>query len=251
MIFLLGATGRLGGTIYTLAQQQEQVVISVQRKDLFTLETFQQWQKTASASPTPQGIWLDVSLPAATEAWTTFLEEQTHNAGAALPLFQGFVIGTTGLLPQTLERLKRLARHYPICVAPNFSRGIWLLEEIFQAKTTQGITVAELIQKLNFDVGLAEVHHKNKKDAPSGTALSLGKHFSLGAEKMSSLRVGDVVGEHRLVLGQPFEDITVTHQAHNRQTFAQGALDLCQALRGLPTTGRVLSPGEVMGYTPR
>jgi 4-hydroxy-tetrahydrodipicolinate reductase len=148
------------------------------------------------------------------------------------------VIGTTGLSEDQTAKVERAAQGVPIVLAPNMSVGVNLLREI----------VCELSAKLGggYDIEVVEAHHKNKKDAPSGTALFLARAAAEGRGKdldevavygregfsprqegeigIHALRGGAVVGEHRLVFYSSGEEVEVTHRALSRRTFAEGAL---------------------------
>ena len=148
------------------------------------------------------------------------------------------VVGTTGLSGGEHARVEEAARSVPIVLAPNMSVGVNLLRDV----------VRELAAKLGagYDVEVVEAHHRNKKDAPSGTALFLaraaaeGKGLDLeevavygregvalrreGEIGIHALRGGAVVGEHRLVFYSGGEEIEVVHRALSRRTFADGAL---------------------------
>jgi 4-hydroxy-tetrahydrodipicolinate reductase len=147
------------------------------------------------------------------------------------------IIGTTGLSEEQRTEIEEAARSVPIVLAPNMSVGVNLLREV----------VRELSAKLaNYDIEVVEVHHRNKKDAPSGTALLLARAAAegrgqeldevavYGREGVSprkegeigihALRGGAVVGEHRLIFYSEGEEVEVTHRALSRRTFAAGAL---------------------------
>ena len=171
------------------------------------------------------------------------------------------VIGTTGLSEDQLPKVEKAARDVPIVLAPNMSVGVNLLREI----------VRELSAKLGegYDIEVVEAHHRNKKDAPSGTALFLaqaaaeGRNRDLdevavyGREGLSprqegeigihALRGGAVVGEHRLIFYSEGEEVEVTHRALSRRTFADGALRAARfaadAQPGLYSMADVLESG--------
>ncbi|CAN5163894.1 4-hydroxy-tetrahydrodipicolinate reductase [soil metagenome] len=148
------------------------------------------------------------------------------------------VIGTTGLSEEQNAKLEEAARSVPIVLAPNMSVGVNLLREV----------VRDLSAKLGtgYDIEVVEAHHRNKKDAPSGTALLLARAAAegrgqdldevavYGREGVSpreegeigihALRGGAVVGEHRLVFYSEGEEVEVTHRALSRRTFADGAM---------------------------
>ena len=155
------------------------------------------------------------------------------------------VIGTTGLNEEQRARLEEAARSVPIVLAPNMSVGVNLLREV----------VRELSHKLSgYDVEVVEAHHRNKKDAPSGTALLLARAAAEGRGQaleevavygregfaprkegeigIHALRGGAVVGEHRLVFYSEGEEVEVTHRALSRRTFADGALRAARFVAG-------------------
>ncbi|MDQ3237458.1 MAG: 4-hydroxy-tetrahydrodipicolinate reductase [Actinomycetota bacterium] len=147
------------------------------------------------------------------------------------------VIGVTGLNDAQRARVEEAARNVPIVLAPNMSVGVNLLRDVAH----------DLSAKLGgYDIEVVEAHHRNKKDAPSGTALllanaaaegrgqELDKVAVYGREGVSlrsegeigvhALRGGAVVGEHRLIFYSEGEEIEVIHRALSRRTFADGAL---------------------------
>ena len=148
------------------------------------------------------------------------------------------VIGTTGLSEEQLARVEEAAKSVPIVLAPNMSVGVSLLREV----------VRELSGKLGsgYDVEIVEAHHRNKVDAPSGTALLLAQAAAEGRGRnldevavfgregraprvegeigVHALRGGAVVGEHRVVFYSDGEEIEIAHRALSRRTFAAGAL---------------------------
>jgi 4-hydroxy-tetrahydrodipicolinate reductase len=148
------------------------------------------------------------------------------------------VIGTTGLSEEQLARVEEAAKSVPIVLAPNMSVGVSLLKEV----------VRELSGKLGtgYDVEIVEAHHRNKVDAPSGTALLLARAAAEGRGRdldevavfgregraprvegeigIHALRGGAVVGEHRVVFYSDGEEIEIVHRALSRRTFAAGAL---------------------------
>jgi len=168
------------------------------------------------------------------------------------------VIGTTGLSDEQRVRVEEAARSVPIVLAPNMSVGVNLLREV----------VRELSEKLgsDYDIEVVEAHHRNKKDAPSGTALFLARAAAEGRGRdldevavygregvaprregeigIHALRGGAVVGEHRLIFYSEGEEVEVVHRALSRRTFAAGAIRAAkfaaQAGPGLYSMGDVL-----------
>ncbi|HEY2817398.1 MAG TPA: 4-hydroxy-tetrahydrodipicolinate reductase [Casimicrobiaceae bacterium] len=151
----------------------------------------------------------------------------------------GAVIGTTGLDAAQQRELAENARTIPIVYAPNMSVGVNVLLELVE-NAARALGSA-------YDIEIVEIHHKHKVDAPSGTAIQLGKAASsgraldfassalysregdVGPRKpdvigFATLRGGDVVGEHTVMFVGPGERIEITHRATSRQNFAAGAL---------------------------
>lgn len=149
------------------------------------------------------------------------------------------VIGTTGLGEEQKEALRMYALRTPTVFSPNMSVGVNLL---FKLAATAASALGD-----DYDVEIVEAHHRMKKDAPSGTALRLAEVVAqaLGrnlAEKavyarqgmigersadeigIQTIRAGDIVGEHTLLLAGPGERIELIHRAHNRDNFARGAV---------------------------
>jgi 4-hydroxy-tetrahydrodipicolinate reductase len=147
------------------------------------------------------------------------------------------VIGTTGLSEEQFQKVEEASLSVPLVLAPNMSVGVNLLRGM----------VRDLAAKLEgYDLEVVEAHHRNKKDAPSGTALLLARAAAegrgrdledvavYGREGLSpresgeigihALRGGAVVGEHRLVFYADGEEVEVVHRALSRRTFADGAL---------------------------
>jgi len=149
------------------------------------------------------------------------------------------VIGSTGFTPEQTTTLQRLAAHFPCVWAPNMSRGVNVLFQL--------VREAALILQDGFDVEILEMHHRHKKDAPSGTAVKIAQIVAeaygwnldqagtyerkglTGARRreeigLQTLRGGDVVGEHSVLFVGSGERIELVHRAQNRDCFAQGAL---------------------------
>jgi 4-hydroxy-tetrahydrodipicolinate reductase len=149
------------------------------------------------------------------------------------------VIGTTGLGPAHEERLKAAARHCRIVRSGNMSLGVNLIAGLVRR--------AAAVLGPDYDIEILEMHHRHKVDAPSGTALLLGRAaaagrgIDLGAHSVrvrdghtgprpegavgfATLRGGSVVGEHTVVLAGEGERIELTHRAESREIFARGAL---------------------------
>lgn len=151
---------------------------------------------------------------------------------------KSIVIGTTGCDNESIEQIKKLSVMCPVVMAPNMSLGVNVLFEIVKE-------VAKYLGS-DFDVEIVEMHHRAKKDAPSGTALKLGQkaaeglginfeqnaNFSRSGQALRkkneigimALRGGDVVGEHTVIFAGDAERVEITHKASSRDVFAKGAL---------------------------
>jgi 4-hydroxy-tetrahydrodipicolinate reductase len=151
----------------------------------------------------------------------------------------GAVVGTTGLKPPQVEEIRRLASRVPILLSPNMSVGVNLA---FRVLALMAAALGD-----DYDVEITEIHHRMKKDAPSGTAAKMaevlaealgrriedagiyGRHGMVGERTakeigIHALRGGDVVGDHTVVFSTAGERLELTHRAHSRDTFAHGAL---------------------------
>ena len=181
----------------------------------------------ASAEARPEVV-IDFSSPDFTAEWADLCAK----SGAAL------VVGTTGLSAAVRETLDRAARSAPVVLSPNMSVGINVLLDV----------ASHLVRVLgdSWDVEVLELHHRQKRDAPSGTALRLAEALARAAGRdaasfrlaragevgprtsgeigLQTLRGGDVVGEHTVFFLTDGERIEVTHRATSREQFARGAV---------------------------
>jgi 4-hydroxy-tetrahydrodipicolinate reductase len=149
------------------------------------------------------------------------------------------IVGTTGLSQRDEDALKEAAQHVPIVYAANMSVGVNVLLALVEQAAKR--------LKEDWDIEIFEVHHKHKVDAPSGTALALGKAAAAGRKSnfdeladfdrngnigarekgkigFSAARGGDVVGEHNVMFIGEGERLELGHRATNRSLFARGAL---------------------------
>jgi 4-hydroxy-tetrahydrodipicolinate reductase len=140
------------------------------------------------------------------------------------------VVGTTGWY-QSLPEVTRVARESGtgLLWAPNFSLGVNVLIELARYAGT-------MMRSLDgFDAHIVETHHAAKKDAPSGTAMAMGKAASDALDRpipTTSVRIGSVPGTHELIFDGAFEQLSLTHVARDRRVFAEGALKAADWLIG-------------------
>jgi 4-hydroxy-tetrahydrodipicolinate reductase len=162
------------------------------------------------------------------------------NVRAAVEAGCPIVVGTTGWLDELPAVSKWVMQHRgSLLTASNFSIGVNAFAEIvaFASKL--------LGNAAGFDAHLVETHHAAKKDAPSGTALTLRQAAAWPHElPITSIRTGHVPGTHELIFDAPFETIQLTHVARDRRVFAEGALT---AAAWLPGRVGVFSMRDVLG----
>lgn len=169
------------------------------------------------------------------------------------------VTGTTGFSAEQLAALGRAARHTPVIQSFNMSLGVNLLAAL--------VRQAARALDAGWDIEVVEMHHRHKIDAPSGTAILLGRAAAEGrgvefdavkavdrdgrrpegAIGFATLRGGDVVGEHSVILAGAGERIELTHKATDRGIFARGALKA--ALWGRGRAPGLYSMTDVLGLS--
>jgi 4-hydroxy-tetrahydrodipicolinate reductase len=156
------------------------------------------------------------------------------------------LIGTTGFPTDLTEAFRAAAQEIPLLVAPNTSVGVTLLIELVRA-------AARALPE-QFDIEIVEAHHRMKRDAPSGTALALGRAAAEGRDQSFDLqdarlggqarqggeigfavvRGGDIVGEHAVLFAGMGESLTLSHRATDRAIFARGAVRAAAWLASRP-----------------
>jgi 4-hydroxy-tetrahydrodipicolinate reductase len=225
-ILILGGTGKLGKIICEQMIERHIPFTLVTREHLAQQDSLQALFQHLSAP----FVCLDVSLaePIQTLCQHLVALHGKDPQNSVFSKMRGLVVGSTGHSAACKELFLKVAHMVPVCIASNFSKGIFLFEEILSAQTHLGIPVHELARKLGFELALHETHHKLKKDAPSGTALSLAQKACIGEQHVSAARVGYVIGEHTVMVSGQGEQLSLTHQSHHRGLYAQGALDLCK-----------------------
>lgn len=151
------------------------------------------------------------------------------------------VIGTTGWDPTLLtqhEQHVEEARRIRVLTAPNFSIGVALMRRL--AAALGGYAAQSPVP---VDLAVTDTHHRHKVDAPSGTAIALREGLAGGAGlgpdsvQVTSLRLGEVVGDHEVIASSALETLTLRHAAHSRELFATGALTAARWLADRPEPG--------------
>jgi len=216
-IAILGAAGRMGQMLCRMAEGQELEVVA-------KVDIAEGYDRTWPAET--EGV-IDFS-------YHTAVAPNVEKAAAGN---LAYVIGTTGLTADEQARVDVAAKRIPIVQSGNYSLGVnLLLELVRKASHTLGS---------DYDVEVVEMHHRHKKDAPSGTALMLaraaaegrgvtdafvfGRHGDVGERPVGeiavhALRGGSVVGDHTVMFAGEVERVEITHKAQSREAFAAGAL---------------------------
>jgi 4-hydroxy-tetrahydrodipicolinate reductase len=212
-LLIHGASGRMGGALLRLAAAAPdlRVVAAVSRAGDVGAAAALRADVLADA---PEfDVAVDFSLPDALAPLLALCEAR----GRAL------VTGTTGLDAAAQARLRDAATHVPVVWASNFSLGVVVLESLVAR-------VAAVLTDWRVDV--VETHHVHKKDAPSGTALTLARAAAggRGLPPIESIREGEVVGDHVVRFLGPGETLHLAHHAGDRDIFAAGALEAARRL---------------------
>lgn len=200
-VLLVGARGRMGQAVAAAAAKDSSLTITA-------------------------GFDRGDSLAPAIENCDVVIDFSTANATegvcrACAKYRKPLVLGTTGHSAAQKDYVGTTGQMIPIVFAANFSVGVNALFALTRR-------AAELLGE-NFDLDVIELHHRTKKDAPSGTAKRLVEILTEvrgGDDRISahSIRAGDIVGEHTVVLAGAGERLELTHRAGSRETFAVGAL---------------------------
>nr|WP_295464227.1 4-hydroxy-tetrahydrodipicolinate reductase [Mesorhizobium sp.] len=241
-LVVVGAAGRMGRTLVRIIAETQGAVLAgaIEREDSPHLGQ----DAGVLAGTGPNGVMvssdtlpvfakadgvLDFTSPAATVGFAAYAA-QAHVV---------HVIGTTGCSADDEAKIQAAARHTPIVKSGNMSLGVNLL----------GVLVIQAARALDadFDIEILEMHHRHKVDAPSGTALLLGRAAAEGrgidladhsvrvrdghtgprpdgAIGFATLRGGSVVGDHSVILAGAGERIVLSHHAEDRAIFARGAV---------------------------
>lgn len=246
-LIINGAAGRMGKRIVALAYEGKQFDIVGAAdyaehpdlgKDVGPLAGIESINIALTPDfPDSADVMIDFSLPQAADKAIDYCAKN----GVSL------VMGTTGLSDEQTAKLKNASAKIAIVQATNMSLGMNLLFA----------TVGKVAKALgeNYDIEIVEAHHRFKKDAPSGTALSLAEaiceetgrdypgslvHGREGKEAerkegtigMHAIRGGDIVGEHSVIYSTLGETVKISHSAHTRDTFVRGALRAAEWIVG-------------------
>lgn len=223
-ISILGAQGKMGQTIISLAKEDPRYEIaggSTRPSDRI-LRDGHNFPPMRTAEEAMHACQVAIDFSSADIA--------KKHIEVARTLNKGFVLGTTGLDEEALLAIASASEHIPVLYSPNFSLGMALCFDAVRK------FAHALFGKCYIDI--VETHHVAKKDTPSGTALGLAKAVGKGRIALHettpprkkeeivihSIRSGNVIGAHSIIFECGDERIELTHRAHSRDAFARGAL---------------------------
>lgn len=241
LIGVAGATGKMGRTLIRAVHEHPELKLASAWEAKGHPLVGQDAQTLAGLEPGQVAVRDDLEQAvAACECIIDFTAPEATSNLIKLAERQGkaMVIGTTGLSLDQHNEMKQAAQSIGIVYATNFSTGVNLL-------WTLAKKAAQILGE-SFNAEIIEAHHNLKKDAPSGTALTLleyvcagkgldpknsaqhGREGLIGARNTNevgvhALRAGDIVGDHTVLFAGPGERLEIKHQAHSRDTFARGA----------------------------
>ena len=226
MKILLIGYGRMGKLIEQTASAAHDEIAAV--IDLDNIQSLAAMDRVADVA-------IDFSAPDALAP----VEDYIRRTGTPL------LSGVTGYSAEQMDRLRALSAYAPVLHSGNYSVGIAVFRRVLEQVSA--------ILKPDFDVEITEIHHNQKVDAPSGTALMLrdavdnaheygtvyGRHGAVGKRPhneigMHSLRGGTVAGVHTVSFFGTDEEFEITHRATSRQIFVNGALHMARILKDMP-----------------
>lgn len=202
--------GKMGKLIGSIAEAQGHTILGKTDSRHFDEKAFQ------------AEVWIDFSHP----------DCALENIQKACQHKKNVVMGTTGWYHH-LPAVEKMVKESGIGMiyAPNFSIGVNLFLEI----VAQASSLLQIHHQ--YDAAVTEAHHRTKADAPSGTALAIQKRMAeklhrLQTIDITSTRCGSITGTHSVYFDSPADTITLTHQAHNREGFAIGAVAAAEWIQG-------------------
>lgn len=221
-IGVIGASGKIGKELISIIEERQHIpffgIYAKNNPSGYLNKALDILSESNYSLAEKVDIWIDFSLP---ESFEKFIPQVAS-------FHKPIISGTTGLTPAQKEILKEAAGKCPILWSSNMSIGIAVL--------TEALNVFKRIK--HFDFQIEELHHRRKKDAPSGTAVTLQKKLVDVIEKEApqpvSIRGGGIFGIHKVWAMSDQEVITFEHQALNRRVFAEGALFAGLKLFGKP-----------------
>ncbi len=262
-IAVIGAAGRMGGAIIRALSSEQELELScaleraecpVLGEDSGTISGIGENGVIIVDNPEAQAF--DTMIDFSTPASTLLNLEFCRNQGRAI------IIGTTGMDEDALEMMRQASQQIPVMFSANYSVGVNLMAKLLK--------LAASVIGEQTDIEIIEAHHKHKVDAPSGTALLLGNAVAetmgktlredgvfcregiigereQGSIGFSTIRGGDIAGEHTVMFIGEAERIEITHRATDRKIFANGAVRAAKWLSQQPAG--LYDMNDVLGLT--
>jgi 4-hydroxy-tetrahydrodipicolinate reductase len=235
-VVVCGASGRMGQTIGRMVNESKDLElaggIDLRPGSFFGVGIVEAKDAGALLKRTKADVLIDFTVASAA----------VGNVRMAAGNNCALVVGTTGISPgQRADMEKAIQGHVPAVISTNFSIGMSIFQQLVRES-------ARLLKE--YDIEVIEAHHRNKKDAPSGTAKTLiqiieeeagARKKQYGREGMTErqneigvhvIRGGDIVGDHKVMFSKNFETIELSHRAYDRSVFASGALQAARWVVG-------------------
>jgi 4-hydroxy-tetrahydrodipicolinate reductase len=227
-VVVCGASGRMGQTIGRMVSESEDLElaggINLKSSSFFGAEIVESKDAEALIKETKADVLIDFTVASAA----------VGNARMAARNNVALIVGTTGITPEQRKEMDiAIKGHVPAVISSNFSVGVHIFLQLIR-------DAGRLLK--DYDIEVIEAHHRNKKDAPSGTAKTIlqildeeagTRQKMYGREGMTErkneigvhvIRGGDIVGDHKVMFSKNFETIELSHRAYDRSVFATGAL---------------------------
>jgi 4-hydroxy-tetrahydrodipicolinate reductase len=227
-VVVCGASGRMGQTIGRMVNESKDLElvggIDLKPNSFFGVEIVETKNAEELLKSTKAEVMIDFTVASAA----------VENVKMAARNNVALVVGTTGFTPEQRAMMEKAVHgHVPAVISSNFSVGVNIFWQLIRES-------AKLLK--DYDIEVIEAHHRNKKDAPSGTAKTIlqiideeagARKKQYGREGMTErqneigvhvIRGGDIVGEHTVMFSKNFETIELSHRAYDRSVFASGAL---------------------------
>ena len=227
-VVVCGASGRMGQTIGRMVNESADLElvggINLKPGSFFGAEIVESRDAESLLKRAKPDVMIDF----------TIADAAVENVKTAARNNVALVVGTTGFTPeQRKEMEKAIHGHVPAVISSNFSVGVNIFWQLIR-------DAGKLLKE--YDIEVIEAHHRNKKDAPSGTAKTIlqildeevgSRKKQYGREGMTErqneigvhvIRGGDIVGDHTVLFSKNFETIELSHRAYDRSVFASGAL---------------------------
>lgn len=243
-IGIIGAAGRMGKNLLEAVQNNEQACLAAAIVGQEHSDYKGKNIKLLTGIDYGLPINIDTSLEAQLENIDVLIDftlpkASLENVSACVAANKPIVIGTTGFSAQEREMIEKAAQQIPIVLSANYSVGVNLCFKL--------LDMAAKVLGDSVDIEIIEAHHRNKIDAPSGTALRMGevvadalsrdladvavygREGETGVRKretigFSTIRAGSIVGDHTVLFADDSEHIEITHKAFSRMVFAKGAV---------------------------